>query len=107
MVSKVFKYLIPVYIVWFIVHIVFFFNFLLSFSASNAAPRIGILALLFLSHFLVIIIGIALEVYMIVDCALRKFKDNSQKVLWLILIILFNIMGAIIYYYVYGKNPRK
>jgi len=70
-------------------------------------PDFSLLGLLFLSHFLVIICGAAFTVYMVIDCALRKFDDESQKVVWIIVIVILNMLGAIIYYYVHGKNPRK
>lgn len=106
MAKQIFKYLIPIYIVWFIAHMIFFFSFIFS-KIGKETPNLKLMGLLMLSHFLVIIVGVAFMVYMLVDCALRKFKKDSQKVMWIIIISLLSILGAIIYYYVHGKNPRK
>jgi len=46
-------------------------------------------------------------VYMLIDCVLRKFEKDSQKVVWVIIIVFLSILGAIIYYYMHGKKPRK
>ncbi|MBL7054356.1 PLDc_N domain-containing protein [Candidatus Woesearchaeota archaeon] len=105
MTNKIFKYLVPVYIVWFIAQIIFFFSFVFS-QIGKETMDLSLMGLLLLSHFLVIISGIAFTIYMLVDCALRKLKKDSQKVMWVIIIYLFNVFGAIIYYYIHGKNPR-
>jgi threonine/homoserine/homoserine lactone efflux protein len=106
MAKQIFKYLIPIYILWFVGHMIFFFSFVVS-QIGKETPNLGAMGLLFLSHFLVIICGIAFMIYMIVDCALRKFDKDSQKIIWIIVIVFTSVLGAIIYYYVHGKNPRK
>jgi len=106
MAKKIFKYLIPVYILWVIVHIIFFFSYAFS-QIGKETYNINTAILLFMSQFLMIACGIAFTIYMIVDCALRKFNEDSNKILWIIILILTSFIGAIIYYYVHGKNPRK
>jgi len=106
MAKQIFKYLIPIYILWFIGHMIFFFSFI-SYQFGKETINLGLMGILFLSHFLIIICGIAFTIYMIVDCVLRKFKKDSQRLMWVLIIFFFNILGAIIYYYVHGKNPRK
>lgn len=105
MAHKVFRYLIPIYIVWFIGHIFYFIYFILS-NIQKGAPTISSWGLLILSHLLVIFLGIAFWIYMIIDCALRKFKTEEQKIIWLIVVCLLGFLGAIVYYYVHGKDPR-
>ena len=39
-------------------------------------------------------------VIMLVDCATRKFKESSEKIVWIIVIIFTGIIGALIYYFV-------
>ena len=39
-------------------------------------------------------------VWMIIDCVLRKFRNNVEKVLWVVLIIFTNWVGALIYFIV-------
>ena len=107
MAHKIFKTLVPVYIVWFIAHMIFFFSFIISQISKQTQPNMGLLALLFISHFLVIFSGIVFWIFMIVDCATRKFKNDNDKVLWILLIVFLNVLGAVIYYYVHGIKPVK
>jgi len=45
-------------------------------------------------------------VFMIVDAAKRKFKNESDKTLWILVVVLAGIIGAIVYYFVI-KRPDK
>lgn len=58
-----------------------------------------------------IIIGILFTVFwiiMLVDAATRKFKSDSDKVVWILVIVLVGIIGALIYYFVvYVKEGGK
>ena len=65
-----------------------------------------IMLFLVLIYVFLIVFGTVITVWMIVDCALRKFKDENQKILWVILIALVGTVPAIIYYYLYGKHAR-
>ena len=44
---------------------------------------------------------IAFWIWMLVDCIQRDFKD---KVLWILIILLTQTLGAIIYYFVVKRN---
>ncbi len=52
------------------------------------------------------ILGIVLWFLMLIDAVKRKFKNDNDKVIWIILIALLGIIGAIIYYFVI-KRPNK
>ena len=69
-------------------------------------PHVLLMGLLFISHFLVIALGVAFTIYMIIDCALRVFPKDSDKIFWIIVICVLNFLGAIIYFYMYGKKDR-
>ena len=48
-----------------------------------------------------IVIGLALLafwIWMIVDCAKRKFNREGEKIAWLIVIVLIHWVGAIVYF---------
>ena len=46
-------------------------------------------------------------VWIIVDCIKRKFKNNTEKVIWIIVIILLSWVGALIYYFsIKISNPK-
>jgi NADH:ubiquinone oxidoreductase subunit 6 (subunit J) len=47
-----------------------------------------------------------LWIMMIVDCAQRKFKEENEKIIWILVIVLASYIGAIIYYFVV-KRPNK
>jgi len=45
-------------------------------------------------------------IFMIIDVAKRKFKNENDRVLWILVVILAGIIGAIVYYFVV-KKPNK
>ncbi|MBD3253057.1 hypothetical protein GF386_04960 [Candidatus Pacearchaeota archaeon] len=56
---------------------------------------------------LLLILGFIFWIFMIVDCANRKFRDENEKIAWIMIIVLANIIGAIIYYFLVKKPDRK
>jgi len=77
------------------------------FQTGNVMPDFSSVIPLIISHILVAMVGLAFMIYMLVDCAARKFNENSQKVIWILVIIFLNVVGAIVYYYIHGQNPRE
>lgn len=58
----------------------------------------------------IIVIGILLFVFwivMLIDCAKRNFKRDSDKVVWILVIIFLNLLGASIYYFVVKASDKK
>ena len=58
----------------------------------------------------IIVIGILLFVFwivMLIDCAKRNFKRDSDKVVWILVIIFLNLLGASIYYFVVKINDKR
>lgn len=57
-----------------------------------------------------IIVGaliVAFWIWMIFDCAQRKFKNDVEKILWLVIAILGGWFGALIYFIVIkSSNPK-
>lgn len=100
------RYLIPIYIVWFIAHIALFlymtFNLSLQGQQNTVFP--GYFIWIVLQHFLLILIAIAFWIWMLVDAALRDFTGNG-KVLWVLVVALTGGIGSIVYYYMHGKQP--
>jgi len=62
------------------------------------------------SGFIGMLIGALLFVFwiwMIVDCAQRKFKNSDEKIVWIIIVVLAGWIGGLIYYFVVkNNNPR-
>ncbi len=46
-------------------------------------------------------------IWMIIDCARRKFKNDTDKIVWILVIILLNALGASIYYFAVKMNDKK
>jgi hypothetical protein len=71
-----------------------------------AAAGAGIVMLLLTCMF--VVIGILLTVFwiwMLIDCARRDF-EGSEKVVWILVIVLLGALGAAIYYFVGRKKGR-
>ena len=46
-------------------------------------------------------------IWILVDCARRKFKNSLEKIVWLIIIVLMGWIGAFVYFVVIKSiNPR-
>jgi hypothetical protein len=50
--------------------------------------------------FLIGILFFVFWIIMLVDAATRKFKDDSEKIVWIIVIVFTGIIGALIYYFI-------
>ena len=75
---------------------------------GTAAAVIGILLIL---YFAFIIFSIAFGIFstiiwiiMLIDAIKRDYKNENDKILWILVIALTGFVGAIIYYFVI-KNP--
>jgi uncharacterized membrane-anchored protein len=67
------------------------------------------IGVLFLLPF--VLLGVALFVFwiiMLIDSITRKFKNDSDKIVWVLVNILLGLLGAIIYYFViFIKDGKK
>jgi len=55
--------------------------------------------------FLIGIGGVALWIWMIVDCATREPSEGNDKLVWILIIIFANVIGALIYLLV--RRPTR
>jgi len=55
--------------------------------ATASAILLGILLLIF-------------WIWMIVDCAKRRFRNGAEKIVWILVIILLGWIGALVYFIV-------
>ena len=57
-----------------------------------------------------LILGLALLafiIWMIIDCIQRKFKNDAEKIIWIVLIVLTTWIGSLVYYFVIKiSNPK-
>jgi prolipoprotein diacylglyceryltransferase len=78
-------------------------------ALSDVLLGIGIpLAIFFGLFFAVIgVLGFVFWILMLIDCVKRKFKEDVEKIVWLLVIIFTGIIGALIYYFIVKKNNKK
>ena len=56
---------------------------------------------------LVAVVVIILWIWMIVDCAKRHFKNDTEKIVWIVVIVLGQWVGALVYFIVIRSlNPH-
>lgn len=65
--------------------------------------------ILFWIVFGLIIAGISIFIFvfwisMIIDCVKRKFREDSEKIVWILVLIFTGIIGALIYYFIVKKK---
>lgn len=65
-------------------------------------------SILFMLFFGVLsILALIFWILMLIDCVNRKFKKSDEKIIWIIVIALVGIIGAIIYYFVVKRKAKK
>jgi prolipoprotein diacylglyceryltransferase len=61
----------------------------------------------FIFIFAIAILGTIFWIWMIIDCAQRNFKTENDKIVWILVIVLAGLVGAIIYYFVVKTKDKK
>jgi Co/Zn/Cd efflux system component len=61
---------------------------------------------IFFLIFALAIFSMVFWILMLVDVVQRKFKKEDEKVVWILIIALLGIVGALVYYFVV-KRPNK
>ena len=56
---------------------------------------------------IILILLLAFWIWMIVDCAKRNFKNNTEKIIWIVIIGIIGWMGALVYYIVIRTINKK
>ena len=49
----------------------------------------------------------AFWIWMIIDCAKRNFKNDNEKIVWILIIVLAQFIGALIYFFVIKLPNNK
>ncbi len=80
----------------------------LVLAIGSIIAGIAILVILFW----ILIIGIAIFAFvfwilMLVDCIQRKYKQENDKIIWVLVIIFTGIIGALIYYFIVKKKDKE
>ena len=45
-------------------------------------------------------------ILMLVDCIQRDFKKDEEKIIWILILILTHILGAVIYYFMVKREQK-
>ena len=76
---------------------------------SDSFPILTILSVIIVLAFLAFgVLGFIFWLLMLIDCAKRNFGENqeSEKIVWILIVIFTNWLGAILYYFII-KRPSK
>ena len=57
--------------------------------------------------FIIAILVLIFWIWMIVDCAKRDFKNGTEKIIWIVVVVLAGWLGALIYFLVVRYNNPK
>ena len=49
---------------------------------------------------LIVAVAFAFWIWMIIDCAKRNFRNDAEKIVWIIVIALATWVGALVYFFV-------
>jgi len=67
----------------------------------------GILAFIFgLIALIISILVFVFWILMIIDCVKRKFKEDIEKIVWILVIIFTGLIGALIYYFIVKRKKK-
>jgi uncharacterized BrkB/YihY/UPF0761 family membrane protein len=54
----------------------------------------------------VVVLLFALWIWMLADCLTRQFANRHEKINWTLVLILFNVVGAIVYFF-FGRQQQQ
>ena len=53
------------------------------------------------------VLAVAFWIWMIVDAAQRNYKNDTEKIVWVLIVVLANFIGALVYFLVIRiSNPK-
>jgi hypothetical protein len=64
-----------------------------------------ILLMVWLFMICLVLAASAFWIWMIVDCATNEPSEGNDKLIWLLVIILVHLLGAILYYFI--RRPQR
>jgi hypothetical protein len=59
----------------------------------------------FVPFLLIAVLGTIFWIWMLVDCATKEPSEGNEKIIWIIVILLAHLLGALIYYLV--RRPKR
>ncbi len=46
-------------------------------------------------------------IFMLVDCAKRRFANENEKIAWILIVVLAGVIGALVYYFAVKRKGLK
>ena len=75
---------------------------------STITPVLAVLLVLgVLLTIILAILAFVFWIFMLIDAAKRNFKADSDKIIWVLIIVFLGIIGAIVYYFVIKREDKK
>ena len=68
---------------------------------------VGFMVLLWFLWLAVMIGAVVFWIVMIVDVIQRKFPKKDDKTLWILIVVLAGVIGAIVYYFMVKRKEKK
>ena len=63
--------------------------------------------IIWLALIVVGLLGMVLWILMLLDCVKRKFDGENEKVVWILVLALTHVIGAVIYYFLVKRRDSK
>jgi hypothetical protein len=76
---------------------------------EHTGPSMGLFIGMMVVYILIIALGIASAVFWIIaliDVTRREFKDSNEKLMWVLVILLAQVIGALVYWFVGREKGR-
>jgi len=74
------------------------------------SPFGGLIILAVLFGLVMLALAVLIFVFwisMLIDCLKRKFKEDTEKIVWVIVIVFTGVIGALIYYFIVKVKDKK
>tara|TARA_Y100000310_G_scaffold155372_1_gene154838 strand:- start:487 stop:738 length:252 start_codon:yes stop_codon:yes gene_type:complete len=75
-------------------------------AGTAAGAFVFFFFLLWFALFVAGILGFIFWIFMLVNVIKRNFKKENDKIMWILIVVLTGILGALIYYFMI-KRPNK
>lgn len=79
-------------------------------AESGVGLILGIFGFIILFYFLIFAIAIASFIFwiiMLVDVIRREFPKEDEKIVWILIVVLTGIIGALIYYFMIKRKESR
>jgi len=80
---------------------------MMSSFGSLLGIFVGFMVLLWFLWLAVMIGAVVFWIVMIVDVIQRKFPKKDDKTLWILIVVLAGVIGAIVYYFMVKRKEKK